>query len=162
MNPYAAPGTQPSPGIDAAANDIAEATPPTVARVAGGVVGLAGVLVVLTGAQSLAMVNVRGIMWVAPWALVVAGGAEVVLAALVFKARASAVVGAVAVSFLLLVLAGAWLVFSVAHGFFQLYAFGAPCVAIAAAVMALLALGPSQRASAARQRLKEQGMDLGI
>ena len=55
-----------------------------------------------------------------------------------------------------------WLVFSAGHGLFSLYALAAPFVSIAAFVMALLGLAPCQRASAARARLRAQGMDLGI
>jgi hypothetical protein len=71
-------------------------------------------------------------------------------------------VAAIAASFVLVMVSGAWLVVSLSHGLFQLYAFGAPVASLGGAVMALIALGPSQRASAARARLKQQGMDLGI
>jgi hypothetical protein len=162
MNPYAAPGTQPRSPLEDAERDIAEASPPTIARVAGGAVGLAGVLVFLTGAQTLAVVSIRGALGLAPWALVVIGAAELVLATLVFRARAWSVVAAAAVSFVLMMAASGWLVVSLSHGLFQLYGFAGPVVSLGAAVMALLAMGPCQRASAARARLKQQGMDLGI
>ena len=44
----------------------------------------------------------------------------------------------------------------------DLYALLAPVASVAALVFAFLGLGPCQRASAARARLKAQGMDLGI
>lgn len=162
MNPYTAPGTRPHDAPADSARDIAEASPPVIARVAGGVVALAGLLVLLTGAQTLAMVTMRGALVVAPWVLVVLGAAELVLGTLVFRARAWGVLSAIALSFLLVAVGGAWLMFSLSQGLVQLYGFAAPCVAVAAAVMALLAMGPAQRATAARQRLKAQGMDLGI
>ena len=165
MNPYAAPGTQPreagSAGVDAE-RDIAEASPPRIARIAGAAVALAGVLVFLTGAQTLAVVSIRGPLGLLPWALAVLGAGELALAAMVFRARAPGVVAAIAASFLLVMVSGVWLVMSLSHGLFQLYAFGAPVASLGGAVMALIALGPSQRASAARARLKQQGMDLGI
>jgi hypothetical protein len=162
MNPYAAPGTQPRDAAADAERDIAEAAPPTSARIAGGVVALAGALVLLTGVQTLAVVSIRGALGLAPWALVVLGAVELMLATLVFRARAWSVVGAAAVSFVLMTAAGLWLMVSLSHGLFQLYGFAGPFVSLGAAVMALLAMGPSQRASAARARLKQQGMDLGI
>ncbi len=162
MNPYTAPGTRPHDAPADSARDIAEASPPVIARVAGGVVALAGLLVLLTGAQTLAMVSIRGALAMAPWVLVVLGGAELVLGTLVFRARAWGVLAAVALSFVLVAVGGAWLMFSLSHGLVQLYGFAAPCVAVGAAVMALLAMGPAQRATAARGRLKAQGMDLGI
>jgi hypothetical protein len=142
--------------------DIAAAIPPLIARAAGGVVALAGIVVALTGGQTLAMVSIRGPLAAAPWVLLGSGVGEVVLATLVFRARAWGVMGAAGASFALVMLAGAWLVISLSHGLFSLYALGGPCVSLAAAVVSLIALGPSQRASAARERLKQQGMDLGI
>jgi hypothetical protein len=162
MNPYAAPGTQPRDAGADAERDIVEASPPRIARIAGAAVALAGVLVFLTGAQTLAVVSIRGALGLLPWALAVLGAGELVLASLVFRARAWSVVAAVAASFVLMMAAGVWLIVSLSHGLFQLYAFGAPFASLGAAVMALLAMGPSQRASAARARLKQQGMDLGI
>ncbi len=162
MNPYAAPGTQPRDAGADAERDIVEASPPRIARIAGAAVALAGVLVFLTGAQTLAVVSIRGALGLVPWALAVLGAGELVLASLVFRARAWGVVAAVAASFVLMMAAGVWLIVSLSHGLFQLYAFGAPFASLGAAVMALLAMGPSQRASAARARLKLQGMDLGI
>jgi hypothetical protein len=158
MNPYAAPGTRP---IDAE-EDIAASSPPFIARVAGGVVALAGAVVALTGAQTLAMVSIRGPFAYAPWVLLVLGVAELVLGTFVFRARAVGAVAAVGVSLAQVLAAGAWLFFSMAHGLFSLYALGGPCVSLSAVVLALLAMGPSQKASAALARLKAAGMDLGI
>src|SRR5271156_6127811 len=110
MNPYAAPGTQPRSPLEDAERDIAESASPMISRVAGGAVALAGVLVFLTGAQTLAVVSIRGVLGFAPWALVVLGAVEIVLATLVFRARAWSGVAAAAVSFVLMMAAGGWLV----------------------------------------------------
>ena len=158
MNPYAAPGTQPKD----AEEDIAAASPPLLARVAGGVVALAGAVVGLTGAQTMAMVSIRGPWAAAPWVLLALGAGEVVLGTVVFRARAWGVVVAIGVSLLLTIVSAAWLFFSASHGLISLYALAGPCVALAASVLPLVAAGPCQRASAARARLKAQGMDLGI
>jgi hypothetical protein len=162
MNRYAAPGTQAHAEPPDEVTDIASSSPPFIARVAGGVVALSGALVALTGAQTLAIVTIRGALWVFPWALVVLGIAQLVLSAQVFRARGVAVMLAIASSAVLVLGAGAWLFLSLSQGFFQLYAFGGPSVSLAAVVMGLIALGPSRRASAARARLRERGMDLGI
>src|ERR1700722_20522457 len=147
MNPYAAPGSQSRDAQHDAERDIAESSPPAIARVAGGVVALAGLLALLTGAQTLAMVTIRGALGFAPWVLVVLGAGELVLGTLVFRARASGVLASVVLSFVLVAVTGGWLMVSLSHGLVQLYGFAAPCVAVAAAVMALLAMGPSQRGS---------------
>src|SRR3974390_2618153 len=94
MNPYAAPGTQPRD----AEEDIAASSPPALARVAGGVIAFAGAIVALTGAQTLAMVSIRGAWGAAPWVLLAFGVGELVLGATVFRARAWAAVAATGVS----------------------------------------------------------------
>jgi hypothetical protein len=158
MNPYAAPGTRPQ----SAEEDIAAATPPAVARIAGGLVALAGIVVTLTGAQTLAMVTIRGPLAVVPYALALLGVGEIVAGTLVFRARAWGAIAAVGSSAIDLLASGAWLIVSVGHGLLSLYALASPCVAIVAGIMAFVAMGPCERASAARRRLREQGMDLGI
>lgn len=158
MNPYAAPGTQPRD----AEEDIAASSPPALARVAGGVIALAGAVVALTGAQTLAMVSIRGPFAMAPWGLLALGVGDLVLGAVVFRARAWGAVLAVGVSLAQAMASGFWLFFSMSHGLFSLYALGGPCMSVSAVALAVIGMGPCQRASAARARLKAQGMDLGI
>ena len=158
MNPYAAPGTQPRD----AEEDIAASSPPLLARVAGGGIALAGAVVALTGAQTLAMVSIRGPFAVAPWVLLALGVGEIVLGGVVFRARAWGAVLAVGVSLGQVLAAGTWLFFSASHGLISLYALAGPFVSLAAVALSVIAMGPCQKASAARARLKAQGMDLGI
>lgn len=158
MNPYAAPGTR----THSAEEDIAAATPPVIARIAGGLVALAGIVVALTGLQTLAMVTIRGPLEIAPYALALLGIVEIAAGTLVFRARGWAAIGAAVTSFVAVLASGLWLLVSMAHGLLSLYAMASPFVATVAGVMAIVAAGPCERASAARRRLREQGMDLGI
>lgn len=158
MNPYAAPGTR----AQSAEEDIAAATPPVIARITGGLVALAGIVVALTGAQTLAMVTIRGPLAMVPYVLAVLGVAEIAAGTLVFRARAWGAIAAVVSSAVDLLASGFWLLVSVGHGLLSLYALASPCVAIVAGIMAVVAMGPCERASAARRRLREAGMDLGI
>jgi hypothetical protein len=158
MNPYAAPGTRPHN----AEEDIAAATPPVIARIAGGLVALGGIVVALTGMQTLAMVTIRGPLALMPYALSLLGVTGIAAGTLVFRARAWGAIGAVAVSFVNVLVSGFWLVASMGHGLLSLYALASPCVSLVAGIMAVVAMGPCERASAARRRLREQGMDLGI
>lgn len=158
MNPYAAPGARPHN----AEEDIAAATPPSIARIAGGLVALAGIVVALTGAQTLAMVTIRGPLAPVPYVLALLGVVEIAAGTLVFRARAWAAIAAIASSALDLLASGFWLLLSMGHGLLSLYALASPFVSIVAGIMAFVALGPCERASAARRRLREQGMDLGI
>jgi hypothetical protein len=66
------------------------------------------------------------------------------------------------VSALLLLLTSLWLVVSFGGGLFQLYALGAPFAAAGALAMAIASLGPCRRATVARERLSQQGFNLGI
>jgi hypothetical protein len=159
-NPYAAPGAQ-AVGT-ATEDDIAAAVPPMAARVAGGVMVLAGFVVGLTGAQTLAIVTVRGPMSPAPYVLAMLGVAELVLGVVVFRARAWGTVLAIASGAILTIASSVWLLFSVRHGLFSLFALAAPFASVAAGVFAALAMGPCQRATEARDRLRAQGMNLGI
>jgi hypothetical protein len=159
MNPYASPGASPTGGTE---DDIAAATPPLLAKVAGGVIALAGAVVGLTGLQTMMIVNMRGPAAAAPYVLALLGVAHLFVGAVVFRARVWGALCALGGTFLIMVLSAVWLVFSIGHGLLSLYALGAPVVSTAALVFAILALGPCQRASAARKRLQAQGMNLGI
>jgi hypothetical protein len=160
MNPYVAPGTsEPSRAED----DIAAAAPPLLARVAGGIVVLAGLVVALTGTQTLVILD--RIYWpysLGPYSQLALGVPALFVGALVFRARAWAALGAIGLSVLLTLVSTLWLYVSVTHGLVSLFALGSPFVAMAALVLSILALGPCQRATEARARLTAQGMNLGI
>jgi len=158
VNPYAAPGTRPH----SAEEDIAAATPPVIARIAGGLVALAGMVVALTGVQTLAMVTIRGPLALVPYVLALLGAIEIAAGTLVFRARGWGAIGAVGTSFVNVLASGFWLLVSMGHGLLSLYALASPCVSLVGGIMAVVAMGPCERASAARRRLREQGMDLGI
>jgi hypothetical protein len=160
MNPYAAPETRPAGA--STEDDIAEAVPPAMARVAGGFVALAGGIVALTGTQTLLMARVRGPWAMVPYVLLVLGLPHLVLGIQIVRARAWAVLVSLGGTVLLLFLSAGWLLFSLAHYAFSLYALAAPGLALTALVLAFFALGPCQKASAARARLRAQGMNLGI
>ena len=157
-NPYAAPGTLGANMED----EVAAAVPPALARVSGGAIALAGGVVGLTGVQTLMIVNMRGPIAFAPYVLLGLAAPHLALGIMVFRARAWAALVSIGGCILLSLVSGAWLVFSVSRYLFSLYALASPVVAVGALVFAILGLAPCQRASAARARLKAQGMDLGI
>jgi hypothetical protein len=158
VNPYAAPGTRPQN----AEEDIAAATPPLIARIAGGLVALAGLVLALTGVQTLAMVTIRGSLSMVPYVLALLGVIEIAAGTLVFRARAWGAIAAIGMSFVAVLTSGFWLLVSMGHGLLSLYAMASPFVSLVGGIMAIVAMGPCERASAARRRLREQGMDLGI
>jgi hypothetical protein len=124
-------------------------------------IALAGGVVGLTGLQTT-MFIMRGPIALAPYALIGVALPHLVLGVMVFRARAWAALASIGGCFLLTLMSGVWLVIAIGHLLFSLYALLAPVASVAALVFAFLGLGPCQRASAARARLKAQGMDLGI
>jgi hypothetical protein len=161
MNPYHAPGAR-SGQVGPVEDDIAAASPPKFARIAGGAVALAGGVVGLTGVQTLMVLDMRSAYWPFPYALLALGAAHVVLGGVIFRARVWGALCALGGGALLVLASGAWLFVGLAHAYVSLYALASPFVSAAAIVFAALAIGPCQRASAARARLKAQGMSFGI
>lgn len=146
----------------AAEDDILSATPAAIVRVAGGLVLFAGAMALLTGGQVFLAAVVRGPLAVIPYFLVGAGVLDAFFGLMVFRARDWAAIGAVAVSALLMLVAFAWLVLSFGGGLFQMYAMIAPFAAAGALGLSVASLGSCRRATAARERLAAQGMNLGI
>jgi hypothetical protein len=143
-------------------DDIAAAVPPVIARVAGGAIALAGGAVALTGVQTLLMMTIRGPLAYVPYAMLLLGAPHLVLAAMVLRARDWAVLASIAGTVLLTLVSGAWAVVCVTHYVFSLYVVASPCVSVVGGILAFIALGPCRQASAARARLRAQGMNLGI
>jgi hypothetical protein len=143
-------------------DEVAQAVPPVIVRVAGGVIALAGGVVALTGVQALMMLRIRGPLEYVPYLLLVLGLPHLVLGATVLRARAWAAMASIGSTILLTLASGLWAVVSLTHLVFSLYTYASPAVAVAALAFSAIALGPCQRASAARARLREQGMNLGI
>jgi hypothetical protein len=160
VNPYEAPGAQAA--AVATEEDIAAAVPPVIARVAGGFIALAGGAVALTGVQSLLMMTIRGPLGYAPYALILLGAPHLVLGAMVLRARDWAALAAIGGTVLLTLASGAWCLLCLMHFVVSLYVMASPVASIAGIVFAVIGLGPCRRASAARARLRAQGMNLGI
>jgi hypothetical protein len=160
VNPYAAPGERAR--AVATEDDIAAAVPPVIARVAGGLIALAGGAVALTGVQTLLMMSIRGPWAYAPYVLLLLGAPHLVLGAMVLRARDWAVLASIGGTALLALVSGTWFLVSFTHYVFSLYAMASPVASVIAVVFSVLALGPCRQASAARARLREQGMNLGI
>jgi hypothetical protein len=157
MNPYAAPGTVST----AMEDEVAASVPTPLVRMSGAAIALAGGVVGLAGLQTL-MFTMRGPIALAPYALLGAALPHLVLGVMVFRARAWAALASIAGCVVLTLVSGLWLLVAIGHLLFSLYALLAPVASVVALVFAFVGLGPCQRASAARARLKAQGMDLGI
>jgi hypothetical protein len=160
MNPYSAPGERAV--ATATEDDIAAAVPPVIARVAGGAIALAGGAVALTGVQTLMVMTIRGPLAYAPYLMLLLGAVHLVLGAMVLRAREWAALASIAGTGLLVIVSGVWAWLCLTHYVFSLYVYASPCVSIAGLIFAIIVLGPCRQASAARARLRAQGMNLGI
>jgi hypothetical protein len=159
-NPYRAPGADAVPGEE---DDIAAATPPLIAKVAGGAVVLAGATVALTALQTwMVTTHLYSPYDLFPWTQVLLGVPAIAIGTVVFRARAWAATAAIALGFFLFVVSAIWMVVSFAHGLFSLFALGAPFVSLGGFVLAIVALGPCIRATRARERMARAGMSLGL
>jgi hypothetical protein len=160
MNPYGAPNAAPAATEE---EDIAAAAPPLLARVAGGVMLLAGLVVLLTAVQTWMILDrIYPPYNLGPDAELTLGIPAVVTGAMIYRARAWAAMAAIGLAGLMMLVSGVWLAVSFTHGLFSFFALGAPFLSAAAFVLSILALGPCQRATQARARLKAQGMNLGL
>jgi hypothetical protein len=151
----------PAAGSEADSTSVdALGTPPFV-RLAGGMVLGAGVLAALVAAQTLTgfwISTTLKLLLIGLAALAIATSATGLM---LMRARAWASVAAVALSGLLLLATGGWLVLSVVSGLLSLFALGAPAVALAALTMSIFALDPCKKTTDARARLRADGFDLG-
>jgi hypothetical protein len=107
-------------------------------------------------------VIVFGVFAFAPYFQLALGAATIGIAFYLGRARSWAALAGLAMSGALLVLNGAWLVFSFANAVFSLFALVSTFAPIGAGILVLLAAADVRRASEARRRLRASGLDLGI
>lgn len=78
------------------------------------------------------------------------------------RGSGKAAVSGTALSGLAFVLLTAWLIFATIHGFFSLLCLALIPLALIACFFSALTIPWTRRADAARERLREQGLDLGL
>ncbi|MFW5921232.1 MAG: hypothetical protein ACOCUS_05275 [Polyangiales bacterium] len=143
--------------------DVRDTQPTKVVLAAAAFQVLTGLSVVLTGLQPMLFgVRYRDIFDWMPWVLVVAGVIAMVFGAAVGRAREWAAVSGAALSVVLLLGMLAWLVANLMWGVFSCPGMLAVPLALAASVLGVLAVKPCMRATEARRRLRDEGMELGF
>jgi hypothetical protein len=146
-----------------AADDTLLAVVPRLVKVAGGVTFLAGACAALHVLQLLGVVSaIRGAFVVLPYAMALAAAAALVGGVALARARSWGPAAAMAASGLLWATSSAWFLFAIVNGLFTLFGFFVPGLALAALVLALLSRKPCAVVAAARQRLEQQGLELGL
>jgi hypothetical protein len=145
------------------ADDTALAVVPRVVRVAGGLSFLVGAFAAAHVLQLFGVISaVRGAFVVLPYAMAVEAVAALVGGTGLARARSWGPWTAILAAASLWATSSVWFLFALANGLFTLFGFMVPGLAVIAFVLALLARKPCAVASAARKRLEEQGLDLGL
>lgn len=123
---------------------------------------LAGAMILLTGVQTLSGFRLTGIYFLGPIALVLFGTALAFSGVLLARARALGAIMQVTLGILAVLLSGAWLLLSLAGGLASLFALASPWLAGGALGMAIASLKMCDEVNAARRRLADKGLDLGV
>lgn len=162
-NPYEPPqhGGPDDPGDFHEEVSATEAT--GMVKAAGGLQAATGVLVAFSGIQ-LKLVGLTGKSWVTmmPWLMIVGGVVAVYLAVKILKTRGWAALGGTALNALIGLGMGVWVLLTLASGFVSLIATLVPMVALLGTVFGAIAIGPCLRASQARRKLQDAGIDMSF
>lgn len=142
--------------------DIEAARAPSRLKISGGIGILGGVIMSLTGIQTLAGFNVSGAYFLGPILLILFGGALAASGTLLMRARSTGAILQLTLGILGLVLSAAWLLLSVGGGLVSLFGLASPCLATAALATAIASIKSCDEVNAARRRLADKGLDLGV
>ena len=143
-------------------DDIEAAKTPSRLKIAGGLGILAGVLITLTGVQTLSGFVLTGIYLVGSLLLVLLGAGLAFAGGLLARARALGAIMQVTLGILAVILSSVWLLLSLAGRLVSLFALTSPFLAGTALAMALASLKMCDEVNAARRRLADKGLDLGV
>lgn len=144
------------------AADIAAASPGLLPRI-GGVGLIVGSFVSAAIAlQTFVTAHVFGWFNLVLAAMLVVGLGGMVLGANVMKARAWAAAAGIGLGVVLTLTDGAWVFLSFSNGLFSLLALMAVGFTLCATVFVVIAAGDCRRATEARQRLQQAGLDFGL
>lgn len=157
--PQQVPGALPA--RDHEDQDLA-ALSPFWPKVAAGLVATAGLCAVLGSLQTWLTVEFFDAWAVAPVLDALLGVAAIVIAARLVGARRWAAIAAVVVGSLLVLTTGVFGVYALLARFLAVFVIVTPALALAATGVAAASLGACDRAEKARDRLRAQGLELGL
>jgi hypothetical protein len=156
---------QPLPGAlppkDAEDRDLA-ALSPFWPKVAAGLVAVAGLCGVLGAVQTWTTVEFFDAWMVVPPLVALLGVACIGVAARLVTARRWAAIAALVASALLGVVSGVFCIYALLIRFIAVFVLLAPVLSLPALVLAALSIGACDRAEKARDRLRGQGLELGL
>jgi hypothetical protein len=147
----------------AAADDTALAVVPRLVKIAGGLLFATSGIAAIHVMQLFGLiVRYSGVIGVLLGAMAIEALAGMVAGMGLARARTWAPWAAIVAAALLWVTSVIWFGFAMANGVFTLFGFLVPGIGFLALVLAFFARKPCDIAAAARKRLGEQGLDLGL
>lgn len=155
--------TEPSPAAADGERDLAELQVRPTVKAAAALGGMSGAIAVLTGLQFTTSGSFYEAAYnVVPWALTALGAVQLGLALLVLRNHFGATIGASGIGVLVALVAVGWAVLASTSGFLSCMAIALVPLAGSAAIVSPFALGPTKRASDAKKRLQDAGIELGF
>jgi hypothetical protein len=158
-DPYAPPRAEAEPSNLLDAEDAFEATKATsIVRTSTGLVAGTALLLEMSALQLVLNFHLVGLARMVTWGLVVLGAVLFVVAIKLYRQRVWAAQAAIGLAATTAIATAGWLLVLLGSGTFSLYALALPPLSIAAAITSYSALAQCKRASAARERLRGEGV----
>jgi len=146
-----------------AESDLAAAATPASFRAAGAVLFATGAFGLLHVVQLFGVLTtIRGPFAFVPHLMTLETVTALVVGVGLSRARGWAAWPATIIAALFAATSGAWFLFALVNGLFTLFGMMVPGLATLALVLAAVAKGPCQATARARERLEQQGFDLGV
>ncbi len=147
---------------DATDADVKAAQPSVLVKLAAAVQAMTGLFVGLTGLQITGLRFYEyPFLSALPYVLMLSGAALLGVASFVYRARTWAAIAACVLAPSLTLILGGWMLYSFGAVFSCLLLMAVPGAALSS-LLAFVSLGSVRTAAAARRRLAEQGMNLGM
>lgn len=157
--PGALPGALPAPAAED--HDLA-ALSPFWPKVAAGLLATAGLCAVLGSLQTWMTVEIFDAWVVLPVLDALLGIAAIAIAARLVGARRWAAITALVLAAVLALASGVWCVYTLSARFIAVFIIVAPMIPLGATAVAAASIGACDRADKARERLRQQGLELGL
>ena len=148
--------------LDETDEDLRHADTPPVAKAAAALAAMSGLFVLLSGVQVLDLRFRMEWLELVPYLMIVAGVGQIVVGAMLGRARAWAVYTAAGGGALISLGMVGWFLFFLLGVGLSCIVFVAPVVSLLATVLAVVSIPGVRRTSAARTRLAERGLGLGL
>jgi hypothetical protein len=144
------------------ARDLADCRPSSVVSAAAGAAAFSGVGCFMLALQLITIPSRTIIANSALAMMVLFAAVFVVMAIWLLKLRVLPAVLCAVLSFTSAFLIVGWSLFAMTRGLFTILGFAVPGLCTITGLLSLLAIGPAERAVAARERLRQRGISLGL